>query len=567
MKEAFWGVLIIILGLFGIVIINIFQKSTVDNDRVYYLIKETSEAAAYDSIDLTYYRLNGDIRIVEDKFIENLTRRFAQNVTIGDYKIIVEDINEVPPKISLRVISQITSLQGENFNLKNRVDAVVEVKYKLEEVLDFLDITKEEWEERTNINIGIEGTEKVCEITIPEDTTECLTGDIKFSGFEGDKVDEKVCKGEQKKATKKAIYKVCECGKWKEYEKEIIAEPKEVGNEYVYTWEFKEKGELREIEEKLVERTKKDICTTGIEIWAPIPDEPPEPSEDNSKYEICGKEGIKIVIGKTKVLHPNYIPSNATNRNVTWSTSDESIVSIKASNPNNNTGYSRATITANKLGTIIITAETTLKQKATCKVEVIKDTIDSIGCSVSPRSIMTGSTGVIIPTYTPNNATNYNFEYSVSASSFVAEQAGYNTIRANYNGGSGSVTIKDTVSGKTGTCYFDVYEPAPDPDPGPSCTYFSCNLCEASTGKSCQMVNGCCEPVSSSGGSSGGNKCDYLSSGHCIGATGQSCTLDSNGCYVPNGPAYVNPPASGGGGAGCAHLKDIGMPCTKYQLN
>ncbi len=41
MKEAFWGVLIIILGLFGIVIINIFQKSTVDNDRVYYLIKET----------------------------------------------------------------------------------------------------------------------------------------------------------------------------------------------------------------------------------------------------------------------------------------------------------------------------------------------------------------------------------------------------------------------------------------------------------------------------------------------------------------------------------------------
>ena len=227
----------------------------------------------------------------------------------------------------------------------------------------------------------------------------------------------------------------------------------------IYIAEYK--GVEKKIRRKVIVAENLDACTTGIEIWAPIPDEPPEPSEDNSKYEICGKEGIKIVIGKTKVLHPNYIPSNATNRNVTWSTSDESIVSIKASNPNNNTGYSRATITANKLGTIIITAETTLKQKATCKVEVIKDTIDSIGCSVSPRSIMIGSTGVIIPTYTPNNATNYNFEYSVSASSFVAEQAGYNTIRANYNGGSGSVTIKDTVSGKTGTCYFDVYEPAP----------------------------------------------------------------------------------------------------------
>ena len=34
MKEAFWGVLIVLLGLFGIVVVNIFQNVTVDNDRV-----------------------------------------------------------------------------------------------------------------------------------------------------------------------------------------------------------------------------------------------------------------------------------------------------------------------------------------------------------------------------------------------------------------------------------------------------------------------------------------------------------------------------------------------------
>ena len=301
----------------------------------------------------------------------------------------------------------------------------------------------------------------------------------------------------------------------------------------IYIAEYK--GVEKKIRRKVIVAENLDACTTGIEIWAPIPDEPPEPSEDNSKYEICGKEGIKIVIGKTKVLHPNYIPSNATNRNVTWSTSDESIVSIKASNPNNNTGYSRATITANKLGTIIITAETTLKQKATCKVEVIKDTIDSIGCSVSPRSIMTGSTGVIIPIYTPSNATNYNFEYSVSASSFVAEQEGYNTIRAKHNGGSGSVTIKDTVSGKTGTCYFDVYEPAPDPDPGPSCTYFSCNLCNSVTGGSCSIdSDDCCNPSPSN--PSGGSH---------------------------NSKNKTKPPASGGG---CSHVQGLGMPCIKNEL-
>ena len=57
MKEAFWGTLIIILGLFGIVVINVFQNVTVDNDRVYYLIKESTQAAALDALDLTYYRL------------------------------------------------------------------------------------------------------------------------------------------------------------------------------------------------------------------------------------------------------------------------------------------------------------------------------------------------------------------------------------------------------------------------------------------------------------------------------------------------------------------------------
>lgn len=47
--------------------------------------------------------------------------------------------------------------------------------------------------------------------------------------------------------------------------------------------------------------------------------------------------------------------------------------------------------------------------------------------------------------------------------------------------------------------------------------------------------------TNTSDGSSSGNKCAYLSAGQCMGATGQSCTLDTNGCFVPNGPAYVKP--------------------------
>src|SRR5574344_1147721 len=123
MKEAFWGALIIILGMFGIVVINLFQKVTVNNDEVYYITKEVAEASMIDAIDLTYYRLNGDIRIVEDKVVENYVRRFANNITnYANYEITIQDVNETPPRISVKVRTGLTSLQGDNFGIVNRID-------------------------------------------------------------------------------------------------------------------------------------------------------------------------------------------------------------------------------------------------------------------------------------------------------------------------------------------------------------------------------------------------------------------------------------------------------------
>ena len=153
MKEAFWGVLIVSLGIFGIVAVNLFQTVTVDNDRVYYVLKESTEASAYDAIDLTYYRLTGNLRIVEDKFAENIARRFAENITMGDYKIIIADINEMPPKVSLWVRSGITSLQGEKFELVNAVNGILETKYTFEDIEDYVGVTEEEWINIKDVNV------------------------------------------------------------------------------------------------------------------------------------------------------------------------------------------------------------------------------------------------------------------------------------------------------------------------------------------------------------------------------------------------------------------------------
>ena len=63
MSKAMWGVLIIFLSIITIGIVNIVQSYTSGKEADYYLLKETSEAAMLDSVDIGYYRMTGHIKI------------------------------------------------------------------------------------------------------------------------------------------------------------------------------------------------------------------------------------------------------------------------------------------------------------------------------------------------------------------------------------------------------------------------------------------------------------------------------------------------------------------------
>ena len=497
MKEAFWGVLIILLGLFGIVVVNLFQNVTVDNDRVYYLIKESTEASAYDSIDLTYYRLSGNIRIVEDKFVENLTRRFAQNVTIGDYTVVVQDINEVPPKISLFVRSGITSFGTGAVDLENKVNAVIEAKYKLEDVLEFFcgvepDVTasveeREKYEScKKNIEDGLnkktvnttkdEKTgQNICSVNLDYDDAECLSGDIKFTGFGASGIKSAICQDEtiQPVVERTATYKTCECGKWSEEKKETVsARAVKSGNAYVYTWNFKKDGELRNLNETIVGITKIEVCTTDIKIYTPknidtlMPkNNPNEQSSDNSNYTICPADGIRIPLNTQVTLHPGYIPVNAVNRSLTWKSSDSSIVSIVSSNPSrwcvlnskSTNCFSKAIITAKKVGNSTITTTTTRNQSATCLIKVWDGTIDTLsGCSNA--TIDYNGSKQLTYNYTPKNSTNMDISWSVSDTS-VASINSSGKITAKNSSSSAktvTVTITENKTGKTASCKINI---------------------------------------------------------------------------------------------------------------
>ena len=136
MKESMWGAMVIMFGMTAIMVIYFFQNVTNTDEHNYNLLRETTEAAMYDSFDLSAYRHDGSIKIVQEKFIENFIRRFAENASLAHtYKIDIYDINEVPPKVSLKLStadgSTSTNVTGETvtFNVVNRIDAILETKY------------------------------------------------------------------------------------------------------------------------------------------------------------------------------------------------------------------------------------------------------------------------------------------------------------------------------------------------------------------------------------------------------------------------------------------------------
>lgn len=181
MKVAFWALGILVLSLFGLVIINLFGNITVTNQLNYTTMKNAVEASMYDALDIAHYRagfclctnnnkvsnkwvfnssseyelvditykdnletcvsskkncevLHGEYRIDKKVFSESLIRRFAEMVNNNkDYEIIIQDVIEYPPKVSVRVNSKDTEFSpteknSGGYTIVNQMDAIIEVK-------------------------------------------------------------------------------------------------------------------------------------------------------------------------------------------------------------------------------------------------------------------------------------------------------------------------------------------------------------------------------------------------------------------------------------------------------
>lgn len=128
MNKGMLTVGMIVLAISALVLINVITNSSTGSELDYYLVKETAEAAIEDAIDIKYFRDNGTIRMDSEKFVENFLVRFSDSVDNSrNYKIGFYDLNEVPPKVSVKVDSATSvNFEGSNILISTTYDGIVE---------------------------------------------------------------------------------------------------------------------------------------------------------------------------------------------------------------------------------------------------------------------------------------------------------------------------------------------------------------------------------------------------------------------------------------------------------
>ena len=146
-------------------------------------------------------------------------------------------------------------------------------------------------------------------------------------------------------------------------------------------------------------------CSVTVNAAAPVP----------VTSVSLDKTSLGLTEGDTETLTATVEPSDATNKNVTWSTSDASIATV-----------TDGVVTAVAPGTATITVTTEDGNKtATCAVTVTAATVPVTGVTLNKTStsLYVGDTETLTPTITPDNATNKNVTWSSDDTSVATVDA------------------------------------------------------------------------------------------------------------------------------------------------
>ncbi|WP_077369466.1 Ig-like domain-containing protein [Anaerosalibacter sp. Marseille-P3206] len=170
------------------------------------------------------------------------------------------------------------------------------------------------------------------------------------------------------------------------------------------------------------------------------------------------KSTLNLEIGKSENLTATVNPSDATNQNITWSSSNQEVATVDE--------YGKVTAIAAGTATITVTTEDGSKT-ATCEVTVTepKILVESVSLDKSTLNLEIGKTETLTATVNPENATNKKVNWS-SSDEKVATVDESGTVTA-IAVGTATITVTTKDGSKTATCEVTVPEAKPEPIPDP----------------------------------------------------------------------------------------------------
>ena len=162
------------------------------------------------------------------------------------------------------------------------------------------------------------------------------------------------------------------------------------------------------------------------------------------------KTTASVVKGKTLTLTATVTPTNATNKNVTWKSSNTKIATVD--------GNGKVTAVAAGTATITCTAKADKSKSATCKITVTNPAVKVTKLRMNKTSVdlLKGKTVQLKVTVTPSNATNKAVTWT-SSNKKIATVTSNGLVKAVRTG---TVTITAKAkdgSGKKVTCKINVY--------------------------------------------------------------------------------------------------------------
>ncbi len=173
----------------------------------------------------------------------------------------------------------------------------------------------------------------------------------------------------------------------------------------------------------------------------------------NSKVSVTGIEltttSRNMYAGDQYILQTIIKPDNATDKSVTWTSSNPAIATVDEN----------GIVLALKAGTTTITATTNDGGfKANCIITVTGEVVNVTGITLSPttKTMYAGESSMLMPTVTPDNATNRSVTWT-SSDPTIASVDENGMVKA-IKKGTATITAKTDDGGFTATCVITVNE-------------------------------------------------------------------------------------------------------------